>query len=70
MSPQVAEVGILAKSPEEADHRLKTAIGFDEAPNEIQFKIISCELLQEDVPDADDEQIAEDYKAIDTRTLN
>lgn len=70
MSPQIAEVQILAKSPEEADYRLKTAIGFDEAPKEIMFKISSCELLMEDVPEADDDQISEDYKAIDTRTLN
>lgn len=69
LSPQIAEVAILATSPEEADHRLKTAIGYDEAPDEMQFKITSCELLEENV-DADPEEVSQEYKAIDTRTLN
>lgn len=70
LSPQIAEVAILAKSPEEADHRLKAAIGYDEAPDEMKFRITSCELLEENVPEANDEEIEEEYKALDTRTLN
>lgn len=68
--PRVAEVAILAKSPEEADHRLKLAIGYDDSPTEMEFRVTSCELIEENVEVTDENEVEDEYKELDTRVLN
>lgn len=70
LTPHSVGVNVLATSPQEAEHRLKTTIDFDNAPAEIQLKLDSCELIQENIEHIDETSLIEDYKKLDTRVIN
>lgn len=70
LSPQTVGVNILATSPMEAEHRLKSTLDFDNAPEDIQLKLDSCELVKENIEYIDESELTEDYKQLDKRTIN
>lgn len=67
--PYESEVAVLAENPEQAVHRVRTAVDADNMDPEMKFEIHSCELVEENV-EVNEEEVHEDYKAYDKRILN
>lgn len=69
MNPTVVEVAVMGGTPEHAVERLKSAIDAENMPAEVDFKIASCELIEENVA-VDENEIEELYATTDKRVLN
>jgi hypothetical protein len=67
--PYESEVMVMADDPDGAAEMVKLAVNADEMPSETNFKITSCELIEENV-DVDDSEVAESYRQTNKRTLN
>ena len=67
--PKIAEVVILARDPDHAISRLKSAVNYDDMPAGLDFKIASAELIQEDVP-VDEDEMEAMYDTSNKKVLN
>lgn len=67
--PYEAEVMVMANDPDSAAEMVKLAVNSDEMPEGTNFKIVSCELIEEGI-DVEDSEVAESYRQTNRKTLN
>lgn len=67
--PYESEVMVMAEDPDGAAEMVKLACSADEMPPETDFKITSCELIEENIS-VDESEVAESYRQTNKRTLN
>lgn len=67
--PYESEVMVMANDPDSAAEMVRLAVNADEMPEGTNFKITSCELIEENI-DVDDSEVAESYRQTNKRTLN